>query len=116
MDLREKILQTDDIPSELVFVDEWDCEIKLIGMSGKRRSTFIVNAIDQETGKVDMEELYPELLIYAMRYPEDNKQIFTDEDRAGLMEKSGKVLEMLAQKATALSGIGAVDVEEAEKN
>jgi len=115
MNLKEKILKAKDIKSEKVKVDEWGVTIEIKGMSGSQRAKLIANAIDKN-GNVNLERIYPELLISALIDPETGKQIFATNDQSVLLGKSGEVIERLAQLAIKLSGLGPEAEKEAEKN
>jgi len=128
-ELRQKILEVEDIQIEIVPVTEWDVDIEVRGMSGLERAGFLRRSTDKE-GEVAFERFYPELLIATcFEPPEKNEEgtyedvvlgtgekLFEPADRDTLNSKSGAALERIAQVGQRLSGLGQQDVEEAEGN
>lgn len=115
--LREQIFNANDIKVEQLTMDEWGgVELELRAMTGKARAAFLNSSINPATGKVDLERMYPDLLIACVYDPEDGQPIFEAADREMLNSKSGKALERVAQVAMRLSGLSSDAAEEAEKN
>ncbi len=114
-DLRAKVLEADDIQKETVNVPEWDVDIEVRGMSGLQRAKFLRNSTDKE-GEVAFEKFYPQLLIATCFDPESGEQLFDPADADALNTKAGAALERVAGVAQRLSGLGGVDVEEAQGN
>lgn len=113
--LRDKILPLDDSKRESLEVPEWGCTIEVRSMSGKQRARLMKQVAD-ENGKVDIEKLYPDLVIATCYDPETGERIFEQPDRDQLAEKNSAILDKLAQTAMRLSGIQTNAVEEAAKN
>lgn len=113
--LRDKILSSNDIKSEMVTVSEWDCDVKMKGLTGKQRARLLQDAVDSN-GRMNLEKMYPELIIYSCFDPETDEQLFNIEDREILNTKSGGALEKLAIVAMRLSGLSKSAVDEAVKN
>lgn len=113
--LRNKILESDDIKEEEVIVDEWDCKIKVKGLTGKSRSEILNEAIDSQ-GNFDFTKIYPDLVIATAHNPETDEKIFQREDRDTINKKSGAALEKIAEVAVRLSGLQEAAQEEARKN
>ncbi len=115
-ELRKKILEVEDIQKEIVVVPEWgDAEIEVRGMSGLQRALFLRRSTDKD-GEVAFERFYPQLLIATCFDPESGELLFDAADADTLNAKSGAALERVAQVSQRLSGLGAVDVEEAQGN
>lgn len=112
--LREKILAAQDIQSERIHVPEWDVEVEVRSMTGAERARVLKGGSDEE-GNVDMEKLYPILLIETTYDPESGERIFSAADRDALNMKNSGALERIAKVAMRLSGIDA-GAEAAAKN
>lgn len=112
MNLREKILAADDIPSEKVMIKEWDVEVLVRGMSAGDRITLMQNAYDQQTGQVNMAAVYPDVVVSCVVDPATQEPVFTDADKSLLMSKSSAAIEQIASVGLRLSGIGQ-DVQDA---
>lgn len=112
MNLRDKILAADDIPSEKVTIKEWGVDVLVRGMSAGDRITLMQNAYDQSTGQVNMAAVYPDVVVSCLIDPDTNEPVFTDSDKALLMSKSSAAIEQIASVGLRLSGIGQ-DVQDA---
>ena len=89
-------------------------------MDGLARARFLRRATGPD-GEADYERFYPELAIACLyELPDEDGTpgvpIFEAADREALNKKSGKALERVATVAQQLSGLGAVDLEEAKGN
>ncbi len=115
MSLRDKILAANDIQEETVEVPEWGVKLLVRGLTGRQRARLLQNAVDT-SGKMDLERIYPELVIYSVYDPETKEQIFKPADRDALADKSGAALERIAQVAMRLSSLTPEAVKEAQKN
>lgn len=113
-ELRNKILASDDIETELIEVEKWGVKIEIKGMSGLHRAQFL-QGFSKEDGSVDYERLYPFLVIATAYDPDTGEKIFSDDDVPALNQKSGKVLETLGQAALKLSGMGADSIAQEGK-
>lgn len=105
--LRERILAADDIESEVVEVAArgWEgVKVEVRGMTARNRARMLRAFTDLE-GKLDVEALYPALVIQCSHDPESGEPLFTDADESAILEKSGKAIEFLAQAAMRLSGM-----------
>lgn len=115
MNLRDKILNADDIKTEEVTVQEWGVNVKVKGMTGKSRSNLLEVCVDKD-GNMDFEKLYPLLLIGTVYDPESDEKVFEAADHDALNEKSGGALEKVAKVAMKLSGLDEGSAGKAEKN
>ena len=108
-ELRSRILEADDIQSEIFEVEQWGgVQLLIVGMSGKARAKR-----SSRGSEVDLERFYPELVIATAHDPETEEKVFEAADRDALSNKSGAALEAVAQVALRLSGMGPGAVEEA---
>lgn len=112
--LREQIIKADDITSETVDVPEWNVKVEVRTLSGRDRAKMLKSHMDSE-GVLDIEKLYPALLIAAVFDPDSGDKVFTEFDYDVLNNKSGAALERVAQVAIRLSGLGGEAVAEAGK-
>ena len=106
MSLRDTILTADDLEETVLDVPEWEVQVLLRAMTGKQR----MQLVDQ-VGAKDKSYMYSDILIALALDPETRKPIFEKADREALSNKSGGVLERLAQEVIRISG---VSVDEAE--
>lgn len=111
--LRERILSAQDIQSERVYVPEWDVEVEVRSMTGAQRARVLQGATVD--GEVDLERLYPILLIETVYDPETGEPVFEAADRDALNGKNSGALERIAKVAMRLSGIEP-GAEDAAKN
>jgi len=116
MTLREKILNCDDIKSEVIYVKEWDCKLLIRALDGKSRALLMNSVLNQVSKKIDMEKLYPELIISTVYDPDSNELVFQKSDINLINSKNAGVLERVAKVSARLSGINDDSVEEMEKN
>ena len=103
MSLRDQILNSNDIPVETVKVKEWDTTIEVRGMTGAER-TRILDLAMVDGAEMNLQMVYPEIVISTAFDPETGEQIFTPEDRAALLSKSATALDRLASVGMKLSG------------
>lgn len=104
MSLRDKIFEAKDIPSELVRVPEWDIIVEVRGMSGADRTRILDLAGVADTGGVNLQVVYPEIVIATAHDPETGEKVFEYGDRDALMSKSAIAVDRLAIVGMKLSG------------
>lgn len=102
MSLRDQILNSNDIPRELVKVKEWNIEIEVRGMTGAERTRILDLA--QGDGGMNLQMVYPEIVISTAFDAETGEKIFSPEDRTALLSKSANALDALATVGMRLSG------------
>lgn len=115
MSIREQILNADDIETELVEIPVWGVTVEVRSMDGRSRTRLLRNASSAD-GVVDMETLYPEMVIQCSFDPETGDRIFTEDDGDALLAKAAGPLELLALAAMRVSGMTANAVEDAGKD
>lgn len=113
--IRERILNAKDIREEEVEIEEWGVKIRLRGLTGKERARLLQDAAKKD-GSVNLEKMYPDLVILSARDPETGVPVFVPADRELLNEKAGGILEDLAQRVMELSAISKKARDEAEGN
>lgn len=102
MSLRDQILNSNDIPKELVKVKEWNIEIEVRGMTGAERTRILDLA--QAGDGMNLQMVYPEIVISTAFDAETGEKIFNPEDRTALLSKSANALDALATVGMRLSG------------
>ena len=112
-ELRNKILQADDLESEVVDVPQWGVEVEIRSLSGRDRAA--LNRVATSGDGFDLERWYSEILIATVHDPETGERVFEKADAKALGGKSNAALERLAQTAMRISGMAATAVDEAEE-
>ena len=115
MSLRDQILAANDIPSEKVPVPEWGVTVEVRGMTGAERTRIMDKAVDQQGG-VNLQFVYPEIVIATSFDDITGEQIFNPSDRDTLLTKSAVALDRLAQVGMKLSGFTQESSDEAGKD
>ena len=112
MSLRDRILSSNDIKSTTVHVDSWGVDLDIRTITAVERSR-LVAMCTKEDGNVDMEKMYPMLIISACFDPQTGEKVFTSDDMLLLQDKSASAIEFVAQEVMRMSGMlpKAVDVE-----
>lgn len=103
MSLRDQILNIQDIPSEIVKIKEWGIDVEVRGMTGAER-TRILDLAMNNNGLMNLQMVYPEIVISTAFDPSTGEQIFAPEDRTALLSKSATALDSLATVGMRLSG------------
>jgi hypothetical protein len=112
--LRDRILQASDIKSNVLTVEQWGVDLDIRTMTARERSR-LVSSCTKPDGTVDMEKMYPLLLIAAVYDPETGDKVFSAEDMESLQEKSASAIEFVAQKIMEVSGMNPKAVDEEGK-
>ena len=115
MSIRDQIINADDIEHEIIEVPVWGVSIEVRSMTGRARTRLIKTATDND-GQLDMETLYPDMVILCAFDPETGEQIFTQDDRDLLLSKSAGPLELIALAAMRISGMTPDAIEVAGKD
>lgn len=103
MSLRDQILATDDIQSELLDVPEWDVTVEVRGMNGADRARIIERASSE--GGIGAGSMYAETVVMSCYDPETGERVFGDGDLDALMGKSASAIDRIAIVAMRLSGM-----------
>lgn len=112
MSLRDRILSANDIQGNSIQVEAWGVELEVRTITAVERSR-LVAMCTKEDGNVDMEKMYPLLIIAAVFDPETGEKVFTADDMMLLQDKSASAIEFVAQEVMRMSGMlpKAVDEE-----
>lgn len=133
--LREQILGADDIVCDTVTIPEWQGATLIIRSgTGTQRAKLLDAAVvpgkDGGESKVDLERIYPDLVIHSACDPSSfnvpfgeagfdpasGEQIFSITDRDALMTKNGAAIERVSKVAMRLWGLDDASSKEAEGN
>lgn len=112
MSLRDQILSSNDIVREPVTVPEWKDEqgnpvvVEVRSMSGAERTRILDLAI-QDGGEMNLQLVYPEVVIASTFDPDSGEQVFTPADRDALQQKNAKATDRIAQIGLRLGGFSA---------
>ena len=115
MSIRDQILAAEDIPSEKVTVPEWGVTVDVRGMTGAER-TRIMDKATQNAGDVNLQFVYPEIVIATAFDPESGEQVFKPSDRDALLAKSATALDRIAAVGMRLSGFTAESADDMGKD
>ena len=112
MSLRDRILASNDIQGNKLHVEAWGVDLEVRTITAVERSR-LVAMCTKEDGNVDMEKMYPLLIIAAVFDPETEEKVFTSDDMLLLQDKSASAVELVAQEVMRMSGMlpKAVDAE-----
>jgi len=113
--IRDQILAKQDIPSEMVDVPEWGVKVEVRGMTGAER-TRIMDKATQTAGDVNLQFVYPEIVIATAFDPESGEQVFKPNDRDALLAKSATALDRIAAVGMRLSGFTAESADNLGKD
>ena len=84
-------------------------------MDGRSRTRLLKSAANMD-GTIDLEKMYPEMVILCAHDPETGERIFTEADRDALLGKSAAALELVALTAMKVSGMTGEAQKEAGKD
>lgn len=109
--LRDKILQSDDIETDIVTVKEWgNVKIKVASLNVKERGKVreaartSVNP-DGTLAVFDADELEVAAVVAGAKDPKTNQPIFKKEDAVLLLKKNAGVVDQVATRILELSGM-----------
>ena len=103
MSNRDLILAKQDIPSQQQDLPEWGVKVEVRGMTGAER-TRIMDKATGNAGDVNLQFMYPEIVIATSFDPETGEQIFVPSDRDVLLSKSASAIDRIALVGMRLSG------------
>ena len=115
MNLREKILNAEDIQEQIVDVPEWGVKILVRGLDGEQRARVMQNGTDSR-GNVNFTKIYPDILIATCYDPETKERVFEETDRDLIMKKSSAAIDKVVNVAMSISGLSKQAEEVIEKN
>lgn len=111
MSVREMALAATVLPTETVYVPEWECNVLVQSMTARAKDAFEKGI--HEDGLVNFRA---RLVIACALDPETNEPAFTEDDLEWLGDRSAKSVGLLYDLAAKLNGVSAADADELEKN
>jgi hypothetical protein len=111
---KDQILQSNDLPMELVPVPEWGGDVWVRGMKGTERDAFEASVVTfKSKGNTDlnMKDVRAKLAAYCI-CDENGVRLFTDKEVMALSGKSASALQRIFKVGQKLSGIGDDDIKE----
>lgn len=115
MSLRDRILAADDIGRDTIDVPQWGVTVEVRTMSAGQRSRMIQSCTLPD-GNIDLDRLYPMLIIATVFDPETGAQVFGPDDAPMLQDKSAASIEFVAQRAMQMSGMSAKAADDEGKD
>lgn len=115
--LKDLILNADDLRSELMEIPEWGCTVMIRAMDGETRGRFAMSAQTAEGDRDDVAFVQSSARLVAMTVcdPETGTLIFTNDDVPMLSRKSAAILDRISKVAFAISGITEEDRQAADE-
>ena len=104
MSIRDSIINSVDLPSEIVDVPEWDVKVEVRGLTAGDAVKFLDRV--SRKGEIDRENFAAELLLLTCHDPDTGSRIFESADRDMLKSKSAQAVNRLSAVASRLSGFG----------
>lgn len=114
---KDQILESQDIPEQVVEVPEWGGFVKVRGMTGIERDQFESSIMRGKGKNIQLNWNNIRAKLVAKSIVNGNgENLFTDADVAALGKKSAAALDRVFEIAQKLSGITKEDIEELAKN
>lgn len=119
MNLRDRILATDDLPRREVHVPEWDeegtpCVLYVRMMTVRERDSF-EQSMASPTGQVSLDNFRARLCVRCV-VDADGQRVFADSDAEALGAKAAPAVARLSDIAMALNEMGESAVKAQQKN
>lgn len=111
--IREQILASDDLATQVVEVPEWGCTLTVKTLTGTERDDYEASLIKGR--KADLTNMRAKLCARCI-VDQNGKRIFADSDIDALGKKSALALDKVFEVAQQLNGIGTKELEELAKN
>lgn len=108
MNLREQILEIDDLPRKKLNIPEWNLDIYIASMSSGDRELWEKSAKDIKDVR--------ETIVCLVAVDKDGNKIFSKEDIPLLKNKNAKALDRIALAAIEHNKISSDDIDDLEKN
>lgn len=104
MSLRDRILNAEDLGSEIVYIPEWDVKVEVRAMTVAQQQTLIAK-VRKPNGDLNSELLAVETIIAACFDPETGERVFDDADRDVLRTKSASAFSRLLAASNRAAGM-----------
>ena len=114
---KKSILDSDDLPSELVEIPQWGGGVFVRTLTGSERDDFEQSCLGSKGKSKDMnlKNIRARLCVLCM-CEENGTRLFDARDVEALGKKSASALDLIFTVAQRLNGLGAKDVEDLAKN
>lgn len=114
---RDDILKAQDLPTERVFVSEWNGEVIVRGLTAAERDAFEQSIVETrgKNTRMNLKNIRAKLVAMTV-VDEQGNRLFSDEDAEWLGKKSAAALDRIFAVAQRLSGLRPEDVEELAGN
>ncbi len=106
---KEAIFAVDDLPTEIVHVEEWGGDIKIKALTLKQRNH--AHSLATRNGQIDSSRVTSLLFCYGVIEP-----IFSDIDADELLNKNVGVIDGIVGRILKLSALTKEAADEVEKN
>jgi len=111
---REAILNSDDLPRELVHVPEWGGDVYVSTLNGTQRDAF-EQSITGKKNKMNLDNVRARFAVLTL-VDEQGNRLFEDGDAKALGEKSASALDRVFGVAQRLNGFSDSDARELAGN
>jgi len=111
---RESILQSDDLPRELVEVPEWGGDVYVRTLTGTERDAFEQSMVHKKN-KTNLANVRARFAVLTV-CDDSGQRLFTDEDAKELGTKSAAALDRVFEVAQRLNGFSKEDAEDLAGN
>jgi len=115
MNLRDKILQSQDLKEIKMHIDEWDVDLIIRELTGSQRDAWEESRLDKK-GNIVVKDTRSRLAVLSIIDPETNKPAFTLQDLDAVGTKSANVLQRIFDVVVDLNFASAESIEEEAKN
>lgn len=114
---RDEILQAPDLPTERVYIPEWNGEVLVRGLTAAERDAFEQSIVETrgKNTRMNLRNIRAKLVALCV-VDEQGNRLFSDEDAELLGKKSAAALNRIFEVAQRLSGLTPADVEELAGN
>lgn len=120
-EIRAKILSSEDISAEVIFIEAWSVDVEVRGFTAKQRAdiyrrarTVIPGPKGRPIVDVDLAKLYPEIVVECTYIPDSGEKVFKSGDITELNNKAAGPVAQIADLAVELSGMGREAIDDAK--
>lgn len=117
-DIRKRVLELQDVKTEVISIPEWDMEFTVKSLNGKERDKYETSVFQvSKNGQMvfNRDNLRAKLIALTV-IDEDGDLVFEQSDVEALGNKNASALDKLYEVAERLSGLNKTAVVNAEKN
>jgi hypothetical protein len=114
--LKDKIFASNDTPSELIEIPEWDVKVLVKGFTLGAKDEFLATVFNPETGENNLRAFNVGVVVGTAYDPETGESLFTADDIPELKKRSATAVQRLVDAGSRLSGLTSDPVESAGKD